>query len=56
MELAEIDLNTNYLDGDLLKSFQYLSKLDKQKIVSSLMTEQQFRVKDVEDFINSLVA
>lgn len=52
--IMEQSSNSNYLDGDLLKSFCYLTKAEKQKVVQ--FAQISFNVKDVEDFINTLVA
>lgn len=46
-------IESNYLDGDILKSFQYLNLIEKQKILN---LTSPYKVKDIEDFINSLVS
>lgn len=45
----------NYLDGDLLKSFQQMNKLSKQRVIDALPT-RTYNVKDIEQYINTLVA
>jgi DNA damage-binding protein 1 len=45
----------NYLDGDLLKSFQYMSKLEKQIIVDLIPPSRQ-TIKDIEEQINTLIS
>lgn len=47
--------DSNYLDGDLLKSFQQLNKFSKQRVVDGLSTTR-YKVVDIEQFINTLVA
>lgn len=47
--------DSNYLDGDLLKSFQQLNNFSKQRVVDGLPTTE-FKVVDIEQFINTLVA
>ena len=48
------DTETNYLDGDLLKSFQYMNRIDKENVLKSLPSHQ-YKAIDIEQFINSVV-
>ncbi|GAA5808539.1 hypothetical protein MFLAVUS_001930 [Mucor flavus] len=46
---------SNYLDGDLLKSFQHMNAFSKQRVIESLPSSI-YKASDIENFIRTLVA
>ncbi|KAI8090511.1 CPSF A subunit region-domain-containing protein [Thamnidium elegans] len=46
---------SNYLDGDLLKSFQQMNAFSKQRVIESLPSSI-YKASDIENFIRTLVA
>lgn len=46
---------SNYLDGDLLKTFQYMNAFSKQRVIEALPSSI-YKTTDIENFIRTLVS